>query len=210
MNRTLLIIISVLSFSCSSGQKFTVSADKMNELYIGVDNPISVTVENMSCEDITVTTNNGKISGSNCRYIFSGGTIGPANIAVYKKVKGKMQVIGIWPFRVKHLPLPVFKIAHGKDKISKPEIANQEYVRAEFENIDLDSHFIIDSFKVCIVSSDTCKFSIKTNYGNKISEEIRDEFKKLKQNDVVVFKDIFIKQPDGTEAKLEPRIITIY
>lgn len=209
MNRALLVTTFFLIVLSSSGQNFTVSADKMNVLYIGVDNPISVTVENYSCEFIAVTTNNGKISGNNCRYIFSGGTVGVANIAVYKKVKGKMQVIGIWPFRVKHLPLPVFKIASGRPSMLKVEIANQQYVRAELENFDIDIRYTIDSFKVCIISNDTCKFNVKTNYGNKISEEIRDDFKALKQNDTVVFKDIFIKQPDGTKETLAPIIITI-
>ena len=209
MNRPLLITLFLLNVLFSLGQNFTVSADKMNELYIGVDNPISVTVENYSCESIFVTTNNGKISGSNCKYMFSGGTVGPANIAVYKKVKGKMQIIGIWPFRVKRLPLPVFKIASNKRYMPKVEIANQEYVRAELENFDIDIRYTIDSFKVCIISSDTCKFSVKTNYGNKISEEIRNDFRALKQNDAVVFKDIFIKQFDGTQEMLAPIVITI-
>jgi hypothetical protein len=209
MNRALLITTSLLIVLSSSGQSFTVSADKMNVLYIGIDNPISVTVERYSCESITVGTNNGKITGSNCRYIFSGGTVGVTNIAVYKKVNGKMQVIGIWPFRVKHLPPPVFKIASGKLSMPKAEIANQQYVRAELENFDINIKYTIDSFKVCIIPNDTCKFGTKTNYGNKISEEIRNDFKALKQNDAVVFKDIFIKNPDGSREMLAPLVITI-
>ena len=209
MNRPLLSIAFFLIVLPSSGQSFTVSADKMNVLYVGVDNPISVTVENYSCESIAVSTNNGKITGSNCQYIFSGGTVGVANIAVYKKVKGKMQVIGIWPFRIKHLPLPVFKIASGKLSMSKVEIANQQYVRAELENFDINIKYTIDSFKVCIIPNDTCKFSSKTNYGNEISEEIRNDFKALKQNDAVLFKDIFIRRPDGTQEMLAPIVITI-
>jgi hypothetical protein len=182
----------------------------MNVLYIGVSNPLSIVVENTSSNSLIIKTDNGTITGNNGRYEFQGGKVGTAQITLYKKSNGKIKEIGKGFFRVKQLPLPIFKIASGKDRMPKVEIANQQYVRAELENFDIDIRYSIDSFKICIVSSDTCKFSVKTNYGNKISEEIRNDFNMLKQNDVVVFKDIFIKQPDGTQDMLAPRIITIY
>lgn len=209
MKSILFIFSSICCFHISQGQQFTVSADKMNELYIGVDNPISVTIENLPTQSIILKTNNGKITGSNGHYIYSGGTVGPANIVVYKKVNGNIKLLGLWPFRVKHLPLPVFKIGSGKNKMPATEIASQEYVRAALENIDIDMRYTIDSFTVCIISSDTCKFTVKKNYGNKISAEIKNEFLLLHQNDIVVFKDIFIKQPDGTEDAIAPVMITV-
>jgi GldM C-terminal domain len=210
MKQPILAILFSLCCFLSRGQRFSISADKMNVLYIGVSNPLSIIVENIPSNSIIVKSDNGTITGNNGRYEFQGGKVGRTQITLYKKINGKIKEIGKGFFRVKQLPLPIFKIASGKDRMPKVEIANQQYVRAELEDFDIDIRYNIDSFKVCIVSSDTCKFSVKTNYGNKISEEILNEFKMLKQNDVVVFKDIFIKQPDGTQDMLAPRIITIY
>lgn len=67
----------------------------------------------------------------------------------------------------------------------------------------------IDSFKVCIFSNDTCKYSITENFGNKLNEGIRTKFQELHNLDVVVFKDIYIKQLDGSSAVIEPLIITV-
>ena len=192
------------------GQKFSVSPDKMNILYLGVDNPLSITVENCSSNLIIVKTDNGKITGSNGKYLFRGSKPGKAEIIVYKKVNGKAKEVGRNYFRVKALPRPVFKIGSGRDSMPKVEIANQQYVRAELENFDIDANYDIESFTVCIIANDTCKFSIKTNSGNKISEEILNEFELLKPNDVVVFKNILIKTPGEELISLEPRIITIY
>ncbi len=201
-------------FLCSllpvSAQTFSISPDKMNVLYLGFDNPLSIAVEGISSRSLIVKTDNGTITGKNGQYIFYGGKVGRAQIILCKKINGKTKEIGRGDFRVKNLPLPIFKIASGKDRMPKVEIANQEYVRAELEGFDIDTRYNVDSFTVCIISSDTCKFSVKKNYGNKISEEIRSDFQMLKENDTVIFKDIYITQPDKSEAKLAPRIVTIY
>jgi hypothetical protein len=182
----------------------------MNLLYIGVDNPISIAVENVDCKSLIVQTDNGTIVGNNGEYIFHGSKVGPAQITLYKKINGKNRMIGKSYFRVKNFPLPIFKIASGKDRMPKIEIASQLYVRAELENMDIDIKYYIDSFTICIISSDTCGSFIAKNLGNKLNETITSRFSTLKANDVVVFKDIFIKLPDSNPAKLAPVMVTIY
>ena len=81
-------------------------------------------------------------------------------------------------------------------------------MRAELEGSDFDLKFSVDSFKVCIISSDTCRYTEKHNIGNKISEEINNEFQKLHNNDTIIFKDIFCTGPGG-QRKIEPIIIFI-
>jgi hypothetical protein len=66
----------------------------------------------------------------------------------------------------------------------------------------------IERFTVCVISNDTCKFIAKTNFGNKINDEIRQMFTLLQQNDTVVFKDIYISKDEGNQL-LESRIIKV-
>ena len=64
MNKTIILIATLIILSLSSfSQKFSVSPDKNNVFYIGVDNPITIAVENTSCNSLIVKSTNGKISG---------------------------------------------------------------------------------------------------------------------------------------------------
>ena len=197
-------------FTQSISQNISIANERMNIFYIGVDNPISIAAEGIALKNLIIKSTNGEVTKDfSGIYLFRPKSVGPSEIILYSKVNGKLKEFGRSHFRSKHLPLPTFRIGSNKNVMSKSEMAAQEYVRADLENFDFDIKFTVDSFKVCIFSSDTCKYSITRNFGNKLNEEIKFQFKQLKDSDVVVFKDIFIKQPDGSSTLIEPLIITI-
>ena len=204
MKKYFLLILILPLLQISNGQGFAIALDKMNVLYLGLDNPVTIAVENTSNKSLIVKTTNGKISGANGNYIFRGNEVGTAEISIYKKANNKLVKIGSSYFRVKMIPPPVFKIGSGRRLVPKAELVAQQYARADY---DEDIRSKVDSFEVCIVSGDTCKVN-KKNIGNEISEAIRNEFQQLKANDVVIFKNIFATGPDGTR-ELEPVMITI-
>ena len=210
MKRYFFLLLTILIIATAHGQRVAVAADKMNVLYVGIDNPITIAAENSSDKSLIVKTTNGKLIGENGQYIFRSETVGAAEISVYKKVNNKLMKLGSAFFRIKTIPLPIFKIGSGRHSVAKVELANQQFVRADLEGFDFDAKFPIDSFTVCIVPSDTCKYATIKNIGNKINDEIRNEFQQLKENDVVVFKNIFAKTPGGIEVELLPVMITIY
>ncbi len=51
-----------------SGQKTAIAADKSNVLYLEMDNPITIAVENTSCKELIVKSDNGTIKGQNGSY----------------------------------------------------------------------------------------------------------------------------------------------
>lgn len=148
------IFVAQICIMSSQAQRFTVSNDRLNIAYIGIDNPISITVENCPCNSIVVRSDNGTISGRNCRFIFRGAEIGAANITVYQKTATHLKKVGQYPLRVKSIPPPVFKIGpYGSNvgfqtekKIQKVILAAQQFVRANFENLDICASYNIDSF----------------------------------------------------------------
>jgi hypothetical protein len=198
-------------------QQIAIAADKTNILYLGIDNPITIAVENTSCRDLIVKTDNGKIIGKSCKRIFQGYEVGAANIIVLKKIQGKLREIGRGSFRVKRIPPPSFKIGfYGSNsyngngrKVFKPAIASQQYVRADIDDIDINARFPIDSFYVSIFYADSCKSKIFFNTSNKLSQEIREAFFILKRNDIIVFNRIYAKGLDGLEYELAPPILAI-
>ena len=209
MKKVVFILAFAIAVYQASSQNFAIGLDRMNIFYIGVGNPLTIAVEGYSLKDIIVKVDNGKVSKDYSSYIYTAGKPGKATITLYVKVNGKLKKIGSNDFRVKNFPYPIFKIGSGRDKMPKVEIANQLYVRAELEGFDIDAHYTIDSFTVCIVSSDTCQFTSRLNIGNKLSDEIRNDFQKLKQNDIVIFKNILFKLPSGEQGELIPRMISI-
>ncbi len=211
MKKAFLIgLCTLFLFTKLFAQKISIANERMNIFYVGLDNPISIAVDGFSTKNLTIKATNGKIEKDDYNsYLFRPKNVGPSEIIVYSKINGKLKEIGRSQFRCKNLPLPTFHIGSGKKIKSKNEIAAQEYVRAELENFDIDIRYQIDSFKVCIFSGDTCKYYIKKNIGNKLNDEVKSLFKELQNEDVIVFKDIFIKEPDGTSALIAPLIITI-
>lgn len=207
------MIFSSLIFSQVFAQQVAVSADKNNVFYLGLDNPITVTVENCSCNDLVVKTDNGEVTGKGCQLIFRGKEYGRAAIMVYKKAGNKLKEIGSNAFRVKKIPPPVFRIGpygHSYDRKARSVVmANQQYVRAELDGFDFDARFAIDSFWVKIFYNDSCKTKSFFNTTGKISQAVLDAFSVLKEEDVVIFHKIYAKGPDGLQWQLDPLILTI-
>ena len=210
MKKNFIILLLLLGFHfLTNGQKFAIGADKNNILYIGIDNPLTIAAENLSSKSIIVRASNGSIDGENGRFSFRGDKVGPTVITLYKLLNKKLIKIGSNYFRVKRIPPPIFKIGPGEDTISKAVLQAQLYVRADLEgDLGFDLRCPVDSFTVCIFSIDPCGYVEKYNVGNKISEEIINKFKTLKQNDIVIFKDILCIMPDG-KVKLDSRMLTV-
>ena len=217
MKNLLLFFVAQICMLQMEAQHFALSNDRMNVAYLGVDNPISIAVENYPCKSIVLKVKNGTVDGRNCRYIFRGIEVGVANITVYKKNGSRLKIIGEYALRVKRIPPPIVKIGpyggnyfdNGGKKVEKVILAAQQFVRADLENFDFDAKFQIVSFSVKIFHADSCRSEVFHNTTGRISQEISDAFSGLKENDVILFNKIFAFGPDGFQWELAPLILTI-
>ena len=177
----------------------------MNVLYADVDNHLTIAVENYPNNSIIVKTNNGKISRSNGSYIFHTTQIGTADIILYKKINGKLKKIGKSTFRVKLIPYPIAKVGPSAGgRIQGIVLKSQQYIRADYDFIDIDIRTPIDSFTVNIIPSDTCFFKQIKNLTNKFSQELIEALKIIKKGYVVIFKDIMARRYNGEIIELDP------
>lgn len=88
-------------------RQVAVALDKMNVMYIGVDNPVTVAVSCIPSDQLEVKMDNGSISGGNGKYIAHVQRVGEA--VVHVSFRGKL--LGSSIYRVKRIPDPNDKIA---------------------------------------------------------------------------------------------------
>ncbi len=127
-------IIFLTSMAFTGNRTLSISADKMNVLYIGVDNPITVAVSEVPDEDITITSPESdllelKKTGSgkyNIRIKLKDGKF-PENVSITAKGKDfeKSSV-----FRVKRIPDPMAVLFNGKNWKSQGSgtVSQEEFV----------------------------------------------------------------------------------
>jgi len=128
-----------------------VSPTKMNVLYIGVENPIEISVPGFRDDQISASIRGGSIyrSGKGA-WVAKVTTPGKTQISVsVKDDKGDVRSMGSKEFRVKRIPDPVPTVAGKKGgRISKGLLIAQNRVSATLEGFDFDLKFTVTEFTV--------------------------------------------------------------
>jgi len=182
-----------------------VSADKMNVLYIGVPNPVSVSAPGVAKESIHVSMSGGELSGSGGHYIASVKSIGTAKLTVTGE---KGQVLGSTEFRVKRIPPPKAVFA-GKSggSTSSANIKGQDRIFAKLENFDFDARFNITHFTLVLVKPRQDAI-IVSGSGNVLSANMHNALNSVSPGSTVVFRDIVAVGPDGIQQEIDPIVLT--
>lgn len=209
--KKLLVIIYLLSFhSAVISQNVLVTCDKNNDLYIGVDNPISVAVENYPSSQIIVKADHGTLEGSGWRYFYRGTEPGGVHITVYKK--SNLKKIGSWVFRLRYIPNPIAKVGPwGNDNGNARAVVlkSQYWIRSDLEYFDYEATFRVDSFTLNVFYHDSCVVKEVFNVGNKFNTEVLEALSTIKNGDIVMFKKIYATGPDKRTRSLSPLVLTI-
>ena len=157
----------------------TISPTKMNVLYAGLANPVSISVPGISSRDIQVTMQNGRIERTADAFLAYPEKIGEkAVISVNATVDKVVKPMGSIEFRVKRVPNPMATVA-GKNEglISKNELMAEQGVFAEIPDFDFEMKFQVLSF---VVSTSKGGFVVdKAVNGARFSQEQRDLFNGL-------------------------------
>jgi gliding motility-associated protein GldM len=176
----------------------TISPSKMNVFYIGVENPVEISVPG-SPEKVIPTISVGKIrpeGKSWMVYDLPKGTK-EATINVSAVFAGKTKSMGSTTFRLKLVPDPIAKIG-GKNEglISKGTIAAAPYLLAEMPvGFDFDLKFTVTSFTfVTEVSGDWIPTKVQ---GKMLTADIVKMIQNSKKNKRILFEEITVKGPDG-------------
>ena len=192
----------------------TVSADLMNVLYAGYNNPISVSVPGVPLSKISASMSNGTLQPVGPgRYIARPSKVGQdVTFTVTSTNTGRPQQMGQFTFRVRKLPDPIPYIAM-KDEHGNPSrykgggLAKQQLVAADGIGAAIDDGILDIAFRV--QSFETVFFD---NMGNAVpmasegasfSSRQKDTFRKLSRNRRFYISRVTVVGPDGLTRTLQ-------
>jgi len=183
-----------------------VSPDKMNVLYIGVPNPLSVSAPGVPKESMKVSMSGGSISGSGGHYTATVSSIGTAKVTVFGD---KGMVLGTSDFRVKRIPDPKPQFAgRSGGNTSAANLRAQDRVFAKLENFDFDAKFNVTRFTLLVVKPRQDAIIMSSSGGGELTSAMRSAMNTVTPGTTVVFKDIVAVGPDGTPRGLDPIVLS--
>lgn len=186
-----------------------VSPDKMNVLYIGVDNPLSVSAAGTPTDKVKVNMTGGSLSGSGGKYNARVSSPGTARISISAEVApGKMQTLSTTEFRVKRIPDPIAKFA-GKTGGSMATVAlkAQNAIFAKLDNFDFDANFKVTKFTMIIAKPRADAIVLSTS-GGQLSSSMKSALNGITPGTRVIFDNIVAVGPDGTSRQLNAVALT--
>jgi gliding motility-associated protein GldM len=176
----------------------TISPTKMNVFYIGVDNPVDISVPG-GPEKIIPSISAGRIRPDGAGWIVSDIPKGTreAVVSVSAVFSGKTRAMSQMKFRAKTVPDPVATIG-GKHEgvIDKGLVVTSPYIVCSMPaGFDFDLKYVVTSFTfVSEVAGMISEIKVK---GNRLPPEILQSVQNAKRGKRVWFEEIAVRGPDG-------------
>jgi gliding motility-associated protein GldM len=191
----------------------TVSADAMNVIYIGIDNPFTVSVPGVPDEKVKVVVTNAALTPDpklgKGHYIAKATTTGEAVVKVTADFNGKPMQMGEFKFRLKRIPNPVAKIGGKKDgSIPKNVLAAQSAIIPEMEGFDFNLFSKVKSFKMSRYGKGRDPVE-KSSESNVLTEEMKNIISTSRPGDKILFEYIKATMPDNTVRDINSIALTI-
>jgi gliding motility-associated protein GldM len=191
----------------------TVSADIMNVLYAGYDNPMSVSVPGIPSSKLRVSMTGGNLDQKGeGKYVAKPTTPGTeAVFTVAAESEGRVQEMGKFTFRVRKLPDPTAYIAYAAEggenrfkggSISKQTLMSTEGIGAAIDDGLLNIAFRVNSFETVFYDAMGNAVPYKSNGAN-FSDQQKAQMRGLARNKRFYITDIHATGPDGLERTLD-------
>jgi gliding motility-associated protein GldM len=184
----------------------TVAATKMNVFYIGVDNPVSISVPGIADANLRPTISTGSLSrdatGKDWIVRVPKGE-NRAVISVDALYQGETRRMGTAEFRVKRVPDPAAEIAgQVEGQIDKNTLLAAKAIIPVMRDFEFELYFRVTGFRMAtIIGGDW--ISKRTN-GNQFSEEMIGLIQQSRKGQKFFFENIQAEGPDQTPRSLNP------
>ena len=180
----------------------TISADKMNVVYRGVPNPMTISFAGVPDNKVKASGNGlSKTSGVG-KYVMSPGGGKEVTINVTATLDDGSTARDSKTFRIKDIPKPTGKIA-GMSSGSLPR-NNVEIgtIKAELEDFDFDLPLTVTGFKFKVPGEATVRVS-----GNKLNGQAKAALRKAKRGEAIQIFDISSKANSSVKIKPATAIV---
>jgi len=191
------------NFSYEVGDRsVAISLDKMNVMYVGVDNPISLSVAGVSSYDIKVSASGLKLKKKNGgNYVAKPTKIGEGSITIsggaLKPVTKK--------YRIKKIPDPVMRLGSKTGgSMKKAEFQAQQGLIPILENFDFNAKCSVDGFEVTRVRNGDASTAV--NKSARFKGDAQRLIKNAKRKDVFYFEKIKVRCPGDEVGRKMPEM----
>ncbi len=182
-----------------------VSPDKMNVFYIGVDNPVTISVTGLTSDKVSASLTGGmgsikKNTGS--EYTVRVDKVGETEVVVSGTVEGGNKQLDKKKFRVKRVPDPIAKVgASAGGKVPAAQFKVQRGVIADLADFVFDIKFVVVSFELTYAAKRQDLITKKATSGA-FTSEMLELLNRSKPGDVFYLDEVRVKGPDGQIRKL--------
>ena len=186
----------------------TISPTKMNVFYMGVPNPVSVSVPGVPSEKLEVSLTNGRIERNGKDY-FVYPKVEDINgrntkVTVMADFDGKKRFMGAMDFRVKQVPNPIATIG-GKASgiLRKEDLLAEDGIFAALKDFDFDLKFTVTQFDITYTGAGGYN-NTWSSTSNRFTADQRTQFNTLTPGSIIYIDNIFAHGDDGTDRELSP------
>ncbi len=181
----------------------TVSADKMNVVYRGLKNPLSISAAGFTNDQIRLVSNGGGTlhSKGNGHYEFVP-ALGKAKKVKFRvvatKADGSTQSMGPFEFRVFNLPAPTIRLAGKSDgEIDKSALLSRAFLAAQLDNFLFDGvKYSVISYQLYIAGPRMTPIFKKVS-GPRIPGDVVAKLRKAGRGTIINISSVRVKGPDG-------------
>ncbi|MFW5725373.1 MAG: gliding motility protein GldM [Bacteroidota bacterium] len=192
----------------------TVSADAMNVFYMGVPNPVSISVPGIPTErlEARISGSGNQLSrnpggGYTVRLSTDQSVNENVTISVFARDEGQLRNMGQSVFRVRVVPDPIPEIAGQSEGVIAKEILAGAPIIPRMKNFDFQMDFRITSFTMNTTVAG--EFIERSADSNVQTEDMEDLIRRATRGQRFTFQDIRAIGDDGRERNLPPMVFRI-
>ncbi|MBU3821242.1 gliding motility protein GldM [Flavobacteriaceae bacterium XHP0103] len=176
----------------------TISADKMNVVYRGVKNPMTISFAGIADNNVTASAQGlSRVSGS--KYVMDATRIQGREVTI--NVTGKIDGTNVSDratFRIKDLPKPTGTVRGESDNVTMQKNSLEiSTIGAKFDDFDFELPLRVTGFKFKVPDQPTIQVS-----GNKLDSRAKQALRKAKRGSTVQIFEIEAKA-DGVSVILK-------
>jgi gliding motility-associated protein GldM len=192
----------------------TVSADAMNVFYMGVDNPVSVSVPGIASENIVARISGAgnqlvrrPAGGYNVRLSSNHNINQNVTITLFARVDGTERRMGESTFRVRVVPDPYAEIAGQQEGVIPRDVLAGQPIIPRMRDFDFKMDFRITSFMMNTTVSGEY-YEWRTS-GNQQTAEMEAAIRRSTRGQRFTFENIQAVGDDGRTRNLPPMVFRI-
>ncbi len=187
-----------------------VAPTKMNVFYLGVDNPVEISVPGITADRIIASSNNGSITPSRGGYIARPTREGNCDISVSVREGGTTRSQGSRPFRVRKVPDPYVTLAGAQSgaSLAKSQILGELGPKATMPDwFNFELTFDVISFNLSATQGGLTRMepSTSANFTNTQREMLRG----VNPGSKIYLEDVMAVGPDGSQRNIGTIVIKV-